>query len=253
MAIEQEKSNKRRIYIISASAILLLILGFFLYRYRQGQLQKQKDLEIRTKQAEIEMKLLRLQLNPHFIFNSLNSIADYIQKNNIKDADEYLVKFAKLMRGTLESSEEKEIPLSEELEMIELYIQLEAKRLGNKVNYHLTVQDGVDTTTLLVPPLILQPLVENSIWHGLAGKEEGGNISIDIRLQNDMLVIHVDDNGVGIKHSQIIKKNKKSFGFGLTKDRIEILNNLKKANATIDIHDLPIGTRVALQLPLMRA
>lgn len=157
------------------------------------------------------------------------------------------------MRYTLENSEEKEILLSEELSMIELYVQLEAKRLGNKVNYSLHVQDGVDVSTLLVPPSILQPLVENSIWHGLSSKEQGGIVSIDIRLENGMLLIHVDDNGVGRNNVQVLSKNKKSFGFSLTKERIAILNNLKKSNATIDIHDLPVGTRVVLQLPLMKA
>ena len=91
------------------------------------------------------------------------------------------------------------------------------------------------------------------LWHGLSSKEQGGIVSIDIRLENGMLLIHVDDNGVGRKNVQVLNKNKKSFGFSLTKERIAILNHLRKTNATIDIHDLPIGTRVVLQLPLMKA
>ena len=231
---------------------MLLVIFYFL-RKKQSLESTTKEQILKSTVIENQMKILKLQLNPHFLFNSLNSISDYIQKNNIQDADEYLTKFAKLMRYTLENSEEKEILLSEELSMIELYVQLEAKRLGNKVNYNLSVQDSVDVSTLLVPPSILQPLVENSIWHGLSSKEQGGIVSIDIRLENGMLLIHVDDNGVGRKNVQVLSKNKKSFGFSLTKERIAILNHLKKTNATIDIHDLPVGTRVVLQLPLMKA
>lgn len=257
MLLRQEISNTeiKRKYTLIFSAILLLLLLviFYFLRKKQSLESTTKEQILKSTVIENQMKILKLQLNPHFLFNSLNSISDYIQKNNIQDADEYLTKFAKLMRYTLENSEEKEILLSEELSMIELYVQLESKRLGNKVNYNLSVQDSVDVSTLLVPPSILQPLVENSIWHGLSSKEQGGIVSIDIRLENGMLLIHVDDNGVGRKNVQVLSKNKKSFGFSLTKERIAILNHLKKTNATIDIHDLPVGTRVVLQLPLMKA
>lgn len=257
MLLQQEITNtelKRKYTIIfSALLLLLLLVIFYFLRKKQSLESTTKEQVLKSAVIENQMKTLKLQLNPHFLFNSLNSISDYIQKNNIQGADEYLTKFAKLMRSTLESSEEKEILLSEELAMIELYIQLEAKRLGNKVTYHLSVQDSIDVSGLLVSPLILQPLVENSIWHGLAKKEGEGLISIHVKKEDNMLIIYVDDNGVGRKAAVNNPTNHKSFGLGLTRERIELLNKVNNTNARLEIIDMTEGTRVALYLPLLRA
>ena len=132
-------------------------------------------------------------MNPHFIFNSLNSIADYINKNDTKSADYYLAKFAKLMRGILENSLEKEIPLSEELKILESYIQLEMSRLQNKFGYEITTAENINPENVFVPPMILQPFVENSIWHGLSKKDNGGKITISVSKTGNLLNCIVED------------------------------------------------------------
>ena len=224
--------------------------GFFLfigYKRRRSAKEIQNELLLKAKISDTEMRALRLQLNPHFIFNSLNSISDYIGKNDIKTADYYLAKFAKLMRGILENSEEKEIPLADELKMLELYMQLESSRLNHKFTFEIKVEQGIDPETTLVPPLILQPFVENSIWHGLAQKDGAGKIIIEVTKENAMLNCIVEDDGIGRKNAST--SNGKSYGMKITKDRIELLNKFKNTNASVNLIDLEKGTRVEVKLP----
>src|SRR3546814_10477591 len=122
------------------------------------------------------MKALRAQMNPHFIFNSLNAIGNSIDKRDFETAGNYLTRFAKLVRLILENSEYREIPLATDLQVLELYIQLEAMRLKGKITYEIDVDEDIDAENTLVPPLIVQPLIENSIWHGLAPKDGHGRI-----------------------------------------------------------------------------
>ncbi len=206
-------------------AILLATAGFIFYRKQQRDRQIKKELIFKAQLVDIEMHVLRLQLNPHFIFNCLNSIADYLQKNEPTKADYYLSKFSKLMRKILENSEEKEIPLSEELTMLTLYMQLQGSRLKDKFSYHIDVADNIDPERTFVPPLILQPFVENNIWHGLSTKEGQGLISIHITKGKDLLYCTIEDDGIGFKPT--VKMGKKSFGIKIIQDRIKML---KKTN-----------------------
>ena len=196
------------------------------------------------------MKALRAQMNPHFIFNSLNSIADYIDKNQTETASDFTAKFAKLMRMVLENSEQKEIPLSEDLKALELYMQLERFRLKNKFNYQIRVDENIDKDNTLIPPLILQPFVENSIWHGIAKKDGHGEIIISIQKDDDMINCIVEDDGAGIKESIIIADEKKSLGMKITKARIDIINKQKSANASMNITNKEKGVRAEVKLPL---
>lgn len=245
--IKYQKTVKN--YSIIGIVILLLAAAgiFIFYKNHRDSIQKQNELSYKAKVADTDMRILRLQMNPHFIFNSLNSISDYISKNDIQNADYYLSKFAKLMRGILENSEEKEIPLSDELKMLELYMQLEGSRLNNKFTYVIKVSDNVDAEITMVPPLILQPFVENSIWHGLADKDAGGKITIEVTRDNTLLNCIVEDNGVGRKSAK--PSSGKSYGMKITKDRIELLNKLKNTNASVNLVDLEKGTRVEVKLP----
>jgi tetratricopeptide (TPR) repeat protein len=250
LAMEEIKYQKTiRNYSLFGGLILILAaIGIFIfYKKHRDSVQKQNELVYKAKVADTDMRILRLQMNPHFIFNSLNSISDYISKNDIQTADYYLSKFAKLMRGILENSEEKEIPLEDELKMLELYMQLEGSRLKTKFTYEIKISDDVNPKITMIPPLILQPFVENSIWHGLAGKDGGGKITIEVTRDNTLLNCIVEDNGVGRKGAKPTVG--KSYGMKITKDRIELLNKLKNSNASVNLIDLEKGTRVEVKLP----
>jgi LytS/YehU family sensor histidine kinase len=205
--------------------------------------------------SDTELKALRLQMNPHFIFNSLNSIGDYMHKNETSTAQDYLTRFAALMRMTLENSEFPEIALSEDLKFIELYLQVESKRLPGRFSYAIEVDESIDIENTLVPPLILQPLIENSIWHGFKSKDRTGHILIEIKKEDEMIVCSVDDNGLGRNMNGIVNKNKRSLGIRNTKDRISIINTKKRSDGALKIIDKANdgGTRVEVRLPLQTA
>jgi LytS/YehU family sensor histidine kinase len=196
------------------------------------------------------MKALRAQMNPHFIFNSLNSIADYIDKNETATAADFTTKFAKLMRMVLENSEQSEIPLADDLKALELYMDLERFRLKNKFDYQIKSDKTIDMDNTLIPPLILQPFVENSIWHGIAKKEGKGNIVVYIKQENGMINCIVEDDGCGMKELKTITNEKKSLGMKITKARIDILNKIKNANASVNVINKENGVRAEVKLPL---
>ena len=176
-------------------------------------------------------------------------------KNDTSTAQDYLISFARLMRMVLENSEYKEISLEEDLKFIELYLQVESKRLPGRFSYSINVEDGVNTENTLVPPLMLQPFIENSIWHGFASKESKGYILVEIKKGNQMLVCSVDDNGSGRKINGVERDNKKSLGITIAENRIKILNKQKKSNGKLKITDKPgnAGTRIEVSLPLLTA
>ncbi|HRP55837.1 tetratricopeptide repeat protein [Agriterribacter sp.] len=245
---------------LAAGTIVILLgafAGYIAYKRRRDAEEERKDIEFKARVAETEMKALRAQMNPHFIFNSLNSIADYIGKNDIPEAGSYLTKFAKLMRVILENSEQKEVPLADDLKALELYMQLEAKRLNNAFTYSIMVNEDIDRANTLVPPLLLQPFVENSIWHGLTNKKGEGKIMIRITLENGMLSCVVEDNGVGMPQTigadNGVHAEKKSLGMKITRERIEVINETKHTNASIASYDLAGGVRTELKLPLEMA
>ncbi len=218
-------------------------------------------LQIKQKQAEIEMKALRAQMNPHFIFNSLNSINKYILKSDHLTASRYLTRFAKLIRLILDNSDSKEVALSDELEALSLYIEMESMRFTNKFSYSITVDENVSADTLQVPPLIIQPYVENAIWHGLLHLPADGKLMVTVKKTNEnMLQCTIEDNGVG-RHKAMELKSKsansnKSLGMKLTEERLHMLNQNTSLNASIEIIDLldnnglGIGTKVIVTIPI---
>lgn len=252
--INREKTIKRFVSIGGAVLLVAALVSFVFYKRKRDAKQKQQEAEFKTDVTNTEMKALRAQMNPHFIFNSLNSISDYIAKNDVAAADKYLSKFAKLMRRILENSEQKDVPLADDLKALELYMQLESLRMNNKFSYEIKVDDDIDKEAVLVPPLILQPFVENSIWHGIAEKEGQGNILIHIKKEGDDLInCIVEDNGVGRKQSSakssMAKKENSSLGMKITQSRIDILNKIKNTNASVQLTDLAQGLRVEVRLP----
>jgi len=245
----------------------LLVIGFSaiiyaFYRYRIGEIRKAERLrnEFEQQIAETRMEALRAQMNPHFIFNSLNSINRYIIKNDIKTSSLYLTRFAKLIRMVLENSKHKRISLSDEMEALRIYIELEAFRFEKKFTYSIHINEDVHPDQIEVPPLIIQPYVENAIWHGLLHKDGEGTLQLTLSTDGDMLRIDITDNGIGrVKAMEFKSANaptRKSVGLKLTEERIHIHNqdaDTAYAPHIIDRYDeqgLACGTTVILKIPL---
>ena len=225
--------------------------------------KKQQELLVTNQQLETaKLEALRSQMNPHFIFNCLNSIKLYTAQNNTEAAGIYLTKFSKLIRMALENSRSETITLQAELEALELYIELEAMRFKDKLKYTITVDKTVDSTFIDIPPLLLQPFVENAIWHGLMHKETGGLITINVVniTSQNLLQITIKDNGVGRQKSEQLRGKSttkhKSQGTKVTAERIALINKIYKTNAsvtTIDVLDnnnYVDGTLVTIKIPI---
>jgi sensor histidine kinase YesM len=211
--------------------------------------------------AELKVTLLRTQMNPHFIFNSLNSIKLYIINNEKENAVYYLNKFSKLIRKILASTREKEISLAEELETMELYMNIENIRFENKIDYRVAIDDSISTVDVKLPCMILQPIIENSIWHGLSLKKGPKKIDIKVNKRNDSsIIIAIEDNGIGRDKSKALngkKLHKKgSLGLKLTQERLKDFYKEFKNVSSLQFSDLvsdnreSTGTRVVLSIPL---
>ena len=249
----------------------------------KGLLEKEKLLEaqhiaeltssFKQQIAQTEITALRAQMNPHFIFNCLNSIQYFTAKNDSESASNYLAKFSKLIRLVLENSRSEKVTLQNELETLRLYIEMEAMRFQNKLSYKLSINPDIDQEYIQIPPLLLQPFVENAIWHGLMHKEEGGKVTITVELQNNtsrtideelqtitVLRISIADDGIGREKAAEFKSKtatkNKSFGMKVTADRINLINQLYKTQTQIQIIDLkdPLGlatgTKVIIEIPV---
>lgn len=237
--------------IVLILAIAAFITFKFYERRKQAQ-EQQKEAELKARVAETEMKALRLQLNPHFIFNSLNSISYYISRHDKDMADTYLTKFAKLMRLVLENSEYEEISLADDIKTLELYMQLEALRLNHKLTFEIITGPDIDKENVLVPPMILQPFIENSIWHGIAPKNAPGKVAISIEENDRILICTVDDDGIGRERAAQLKnkgEQNKSFGLKVIQSRLDVINETRKTSAGVKIIDLPEGTRAIITMP----
>jgi ligand-binding sensor domain-containing protein/two-component sensor histidine kinase len=219
--------------------------------------QKEKqNTAVNKAMAELETKMFRSQMNPHFIFNSLNSIQKYIWENKEEDAAEYLARFAKLIRAILENSRKETIPLFEEIEVMKLYIELEHRRSNAHFDYAIKVNENIDLQNVVIPPMLMQPFVENAIWHGLNKKKEKGNLLLSITKKDEQLICIIDDDGVGRQENvEPISTQKKSLGIGITQQRIDRLMETTKLYASVFIKDkkengVATGTAVTLTLPL---
>ena len=233
------------------------------YRFIQSsKTQKRKLEELNRMMNESRLLAIRSQMNPHFIFNSLNAIQESIVMQDFDTAYQYLSKFSKLLRQVLNNSEKNFIPLKDEIEVNQLYLELESLRFKRSFSYSLSIEENIDTETLRFPSLLLQPFIENAIWHGLMHKQGEKKLDISFCLQNNHLECIIEDNGIGRERSAEIKRNKlgsqyfESKGTQLSGQRIQLLNETGHTKASIQIDDLkkstgePEGTRVTLKLPL---
>jgi sensor histidine kinase YesM len=213
-------------------------------------------LDLNKKLSDYKMMALRSAMNPHFIFNSLNSIQYYISKNEKKLAINYLSLFSKLIRNILNSSVNISTSLDKELEVLEYYIQLEKLRFEDKFQYRIEVDEEIDKEHTMIPSLILQPFVENAILHGLVPNHEPGELLIRIEETDDGILCTIQDNGIGreeaIRLKELQKKSHISFGVSLTSERLGIIN--KTNNVAVKFTDLrdeenrPTGTKVELSI-----
>jgi ligand-binding sensor domain-containing protein len=253
----------RTLYI---SAGILLLLLIFLFQYnrlkRKARVERQR-LEMEKDLIKLEQKALRLQMNPHFIFNALNSIQGLITVRDDKTARYFLAKFSKLMRMILENSRQVSIPMEEEVKTIENYLELEKFSSGDKFEYSVQISDNIDPEAIAIPPMMIQPFTENSIIHGLKHLEDRkGEIKVEFEIIDDYLECRIIDNGIGRKKATEIKAQKenyhKSTALVVTQERLGILNKELTVKG-LEIIDRKgdegesIGTMVVLRVPVMEA
>ena len=266
--------------ILIGGVLVMVLLGFIIFRNimlkrkneanRHEIVEKELNLqklesertksELQQQATELEMQALRAQMNPHFIFNSLNSINRFILQNNKAQASEYLTKFSRLIRSILQNSQHSLIPLESELEALQLYLELESVRFNHHFQFTIRVDDNLDVSALKVPPLIIQPYTENAIWHGLMHKEEKGNLQVELYEETDMLCCKITDDGIGRKKATELKSKSasthKSMGMQITADRIAMLKEENLSETQIKITDLVLpdgsagGTEVLLKIPV---
>ena len=258
LASENEFINlrlRKKTNTLIIGALGMALLTFILYiLYRQKELKNEKQI------LTLEQSMLRSQMNPHFLFNSLNSIKLYIINNEKKNAVHYLNKFSKMVRKILEASSLKEISLADELETIDLYMNIENIRFSNEINFKVLLDETIDEHNIKIPSLILQPFLENSLWHGLSSKEGEKNILLHVSRENDKFIqISITDNGVGREASERIKESKilkrKSIGIDITKERLANFSKDFENSFQVEIIDLydvnkvALGTKVVLHIP----
>ena len=245
---ERNKSQQLIIYSLIGGLVLLLITGFLMFKYIKQQ---------RLANNLLALKSLRSQMNPHFIFNALNSVNTFIATNDERTANKYLSDFSQLMRAVLENSEEDFIPLKKEIELLNLYTKLEHFRFQDKFDYAINVDDSIDIEEFQIPPMLLQPYIENAVWHGLRYKTEKGHLSIEIQPKSKgEITISISDNGIGRTRSKALKtehqKKQNSKGMNNIKKRVAILNEMYKDKVDVTISDFQdledTGTKVVVTL-----
>ncbi|MDR0574032.1 MAG: histidine kinase [Tannerella sp.] len=232
--LKDELITKKNRYnnALLASIVLILISLAVISKVLYDNLRKNKKIALQS---------LRREMNPHFIFNSLNSVNQFISENNELEANKYLSSYSKLMRTIMENSNKDFIPLSTELEQLREYLDLEQLRFRDKFTYTIHVDAALDTDSIVIPNMLIQPQLENAVWHGLRYKEEAGILSLSVFRKEDGVRIVVEDNGIGLKKSRELKtahqKARRSRGQTNTLERIHLLNHLYHTKITMEIVD----------------
>ena len=228
-----ELQNTRRAQLFYIIASLLVVAALVVYLYQRNLRAKIQTGKLK---AELQTQVLRSQMNPHFIFNSLNSIENFIMQNNKRQASDYLSKFSTLMRSILDSSMNELVPITKDMEALRLYVELEQLRFNNKFRFNLHVDVALSNGDYRVPSLLIQPYVENAILHGLAPSEEPSLcLTVMASLENDNIKYTIQDNGIGIEKSKSYnarnKPGHKSVGLKITEERIHMFNGRYDQNA----------------------
>ncbi|NSL86045.1 histidine kinase [Chitinophaga sp. Mgbs1] len=243
-------SNKNKLnYFLIASVLAMLVLLLFIVRSLRA---------IKIKNKKIALQSLRREMNPHFIFNSLNSVNQYIAENNEVAANRYLTSYSGLMRNVMEHSNRDFVSLSVEAEQLRRYLDLEQLRFSDKFVYLLDIDDTLDPDSVMIPNMLIQPHLENAVWHGLRYKDTKGTLRVSFRLQEQHILVEIEDDGIGLTRSRELKtvhqKAHESRGITNTRERINLLNDIYHLHILLEMQEITkdgaTGTRVVLQLPL---
>ncbi|MXV16648.1 sensor histidine kinase [Hufsiella ginkgonis] len=248
-------------WFLSIVAAMAIVVAYLAIRWRIEQIRRQEKQkhQFEREVIELETQALRAQMNPHFIFNCLNSIKALIQENQNPQAIHYLTVFSKLVRNKI-SNVQQEISLEEEIQTCKLYAQLESIRFGDKISFHFFIDSTIDANTIMVPPLLLQPLIENAIWHGVLPLQKPGEVTVRIEKRSGFLYCAVEDNGIGRKRSESNKSAltlpHQSQGLNLITNRLKLYNNTNEKDGIIEVIDkkddsgMAAGTLIIIRLKL---
>lgn len=256
LIIAQQKYKETQFWwvitIIVSIVLLSVLIGIVVILYSQKRKQK-KELQTQNTIAILEQKALQAMMNPHFVFNVINSIQYFIGINESKAANQILTGFARLMRKHLEICLKSSITLLEEIQYLNLYLSLEKLRFSDKMNYAINIDVEIESEEITIPSMLIQPFIENAVWHGLLPKEDVGYISVDFKFQEDILSIKILDDGIGISNSTKSKSAGKhtSRGLQLIHERISLLNKINKTSIQISQRQTgESGTEVLISIPI---
>lgn len=247
--IEEGTMFRQQLVIYGLLLIIFIVIVTSWFIYKGAVASK-------TANQLLALKSLRSQMNPHFIFNALNSVNHFIARQDERTANKFLSEFSLLMRLVLENSQEDFIPLQKEQEILALYLKLEHYRFRDKFEYHIDVDPDINVEALSVPPMLIQPYIENAVWHGLRYKETPGHLNLSFKKEGENVVVEIADDGIGREKSAALKtdnqKKHNSTGLKNIRERLTILNKVYKANYRVVIEDLSsgAGTRVRIFLPV---
>lgn len=239
--------QKLIIYGLLLIILIIAVTSYFIYKNARAS---------KTANQLLALKSLRSQMNPHFIFNALNSVNQFVSRNDERAANKFLSEFSRLMRLVLEYSQEDFITLQKEEEIVSLYLKLEHYRFRDKFDYEILIDQNINKENVHVPPMLIQPYIENAVWHGLRYRENKGFLSVAIRSDENEIVVEIADNGIGRQRSAELKtenqRKHQSTGLKNIRERLGILNDVYKCKYSVHIEDLPgdSGTRVTLHIPV---
>lgn len=260
--VERQNEQIQRILLFALIPVVVAFsfFVFVVYRAKRESMFRQKEAEFRLSIAETELKMLRSQINPHFIFNCMNSIHHYMHSHDTAGAADYLIKFSQLIRHVLEASSQRMVSVEDEIGSLEHYVQLEQLRMNNAFEFKIEIDASIDPAQVHIPPMLLQPFIENSIWHGMNKDGHAGFINIRLSIKDGKHVICViEDNGAkpaeksNIDLSHVVKKT--SLGIQLIRERMEMINRLYETNADFVLEDIMdeglklVGKRALITMP----
>ncbi|WP_300689125.1 histidine kinase [Chryseobacterium sp.] len=245
--LKDELIRKKNVFNYGLIGALIILTGLIIFIFRTLK-------KVQIKNKKIALQSLRREMNPHFIFNSLNSVNHFIATNNELEANQYLTKFSKLMRGVMENSADDFIPFQQELDLLQNYLALEKTRFADKFDYEIEVDENLNLQSQQIPGMLIQPFLENAIWHGLRYRTEKGLLKLSFEKDKQSLKIVVEDNGIGIEESKKQKtthqKTREGRGMKNTLERIQLLNDLYKKDITCSIKDMKESSGVLVTLKM---